>query len=311
GTVPVLLSATDATSGVAIIDLLVDGNVLAHTAPPFQLSLNSVTIADGNHTLTARATDVAGNVGAQGPAVHVVVDNVPLAVSFTSPASGAPFNSQFTTTATTNKATQRVDFTFAGQVISSTSSPFTATLSVVNVPEGSQTITAQAFDFAGNSATATRPIVVDRTPPPAPNSSLINAEPPVGGFSQVHGLVGSVEALATLQITNVTHPASATASVNGDGTFSTNIAGSVDDTLSLVAVDGAGNRSPTALISVRTTSSLPPTTGNTSLNFAGDLTDRVGTAAAALTPDGTLDAVFTLSVNIGSGATRTLSRIDL
>jgi hypothetical protein len=311
GTVPVSLTATDATSGVATIDLLLDGNVFAHTASPFQLSLNTASISDGNHTLTARAIDVAGNVGAQGIAIHVVIDNVPLSVSFTSPASGAPFNSQFTTAATTNKATQRVDFTFAGQVISSTSSPFTATFSVATVQEGSQTITAQAFDFAGNSATGTRLIVVDRTPPPAPNSSLINAEPPVGGFSQVHGLVGSVEAFATLQITNATHPASASASVNNDGTFSTNIAGSVDDTLSLVAVDAAGNRSQTALITVRTTSSLPPTTGNTALTYAGDLTDRVGTAAAALTPDGSLDAVFTLSLNVGSGVTRTLSRIDL
>jgi hypothetical protein len=311
GTVPVSLSATDATSGVATIDLLVDGNVLAHTVPPFQLSLNSAAMADGNHTLTARATDVAGNVGAQGTAVHVVVDNVPISVSFTSPVQGASFNNQFTTTATTNKATQRVDFTFAGQVISSTSSPFTATFSVATVQEGSQTITAQAFDFAGNSATATRAIVVDRTPPAAPNTSLINAEPPVAGFSQVHGLVGSVEAFATLQITNATHPASATATVNNDGTFSTNIAGSVDDTLSLVAVDGAGNRSPAVLITVRTTSSLPPTTGNTALTYAGDLTDRVGTAAASLTPDGVLDAVFTLSLNVGSGVTRTLSRIDL
>ena len=39
--------------------------------------------------------------------------------------------------------------------------------------------------------------------------------------------------------------------------------------------------------------------------------DRVGTAAGALSPDGTLDAVFTLSLDIGSGVTRTLSRIDL
>jgi hypothetical protein len=311
GAVPVTLSATDATSGVALIDLLVDGNVFVHVPPPFQLSLNSAGISDGTHTLTARATDVAGNLGPAGAAVHVVVDNVPLAVSFSSPAQGATFNNQFTTTATTNKATQRIDFTFAGQVISSTVSPFTATFSVATVAEGSQTITAQAFDFAGNSATATRAIVVDRTPPAAPNTSLINAEPPIAGLSQVHGLVGSVEAFATLQITNLTHAANATVSVNGDGTFSTNIAGSVDDTLSLVAVDGAGNRSSASLIAIRQTPSLPPTTGSTALNYAGDLTDRVGTAAAALTPDGTLDAVFTLSLNIGSSATRTLSRIDL
>jgi hypothetical protein len=310
GTVPVSFSATDAT-GVATIDLLVDGNVFAHTAPPFQLSLNTASISDGNHTLTARATDLAGNVGAQGTAIHVVIDNVSLSVSFTSPAQGAPFNNQFTTTATTNKATQRVDFTFAGQVISSTTSPYTATFSVATVPEGSQTITAQAFDFAGNSATATRPIVVDRTPPSAPNTSLINAEPPVAGLSQVHGLVGSVEAFATLQITNLTHAGSATASVNGDGTFSANIAGSTDDTLSLVAVDGAGNRSTSALIAIRQTPSLPPTTGSTALNYAGNLVDRVGVTGGALSPDGNLDAVFTLSLNVGSGVTRTLSRIDI
>ncbi len=312
GVVPVTLSATDATSGVALIDLLVDGNVFVHVPPPFQLSLNSAGISDGNHTLTARATDVAGNVGPAGAAVHVVVDNVPLAVSFSSPAQGAPFNNQFTTTATTNKATQRVDFTFAGQVISSASSPFTATFSVTAVPEGSQTITAQAFDFAGNSATATRAIVVDRTPPAAPNTSLINAEPPIAGLSQVHGLVGAVEAFATLQITNRTHAASATASVNGDGTFSANIAGSTDDTLSLVAVDAAGNSSSASLIAIRQTPSLPPTTGSTALNYAGDLVDRVGLTGGALSPDGALDAVFTLSLNIGgTGITRTLSRIDI
>lgn len=312
GTVALSLSATDATSGVAFIDLLVDGNFFNRVNSPFQLSLNSATIADGNHTLSARATDVAGNVGPQGTAIPVVVDNVPLSVTFTSPAQGAAFNNQFTTTATTNKATQRVDFSFLGQVVSVTTSPYTATFSVAApVAEGNQTVTATAFDFAGNSAVANLVIVVDRTPPAAPNTNLINAEPPVAGLSQVHGLVGSVEAFAQLQINNLTHPAQATASVAADGTFSTNIAGSTDDTLSLVAVDAAGNRSAASLIAIRETPSLPPATGSTSLNYAGDLVDRVGTAAGALSPDGSLDAVFTLSLNIGSGTTRTLSRIDL
>ena len=79
-----------------------------------------------------------------------------------------------------------------------------------------------------------------------------------------------------------------------------------------MAVDGAGNRSLASLIAIRQTPSLPPTTGSTTLNYAGNLVDRVGTTAAALSPDGNLDAVFTLSLNIGgSGITRTLSRIDI
>jgi hypothetical protein len=312
GTVPLTLSATDATSGVSFIDLLVDGNFFNRVSSPFQISFNSAAISDGNHTLSARATDVAGNVGPAGTAIPIVVNNVVLTVTFTSPAAGTPFNNQFTTTATTNKSTQRVDFTFLGQTVSVTTPPYTATFSVAApVAEGNQTVTATAFDFAGNSATANLVIVVDRTPPVAPNINLINAEPPVGGFSQVHGLVGSVEAFSQLQITNLTHPAQATATAAGDGTFATNIAGSVDDTLSLVSVDAAGNRSTSVLITIRETSSLPPATGNTTLNYAGDLVDRVGTAPGSLSPDGALDAVFTISLNVGSGVTRTLSRIDL
>jgi len=311
GTIPITLSATDTGSGVATMDLLVDGNFFTRLVSPFQANFNTTFIPDGNHVLSATATDAAGNVGPPGTLVHVIVDNVPLSVSFTSPAAGTPFNSQVTVTAVTNKATQHVDFALGSQHVSVTTSPFTATFSVAALTEGSQTVTATAFDFAGNSATANLLIIVDRTPPAAPNSNLINAEPPLGGFSQVHGLVGSVEAFATLQITNTVNGAQATASVAGDGTFSTNIAGKIDDTLSLVAVDAAGNRSAASLITVRRTSSLPPATGSTSLNFAGAITDRVGTAAGALSPDGALDAVFTVSLNIGAGVTRTLSRIDL
>jgi hypothetical protein len=243
--------------------------------------------------------------------VAVVFNNVHLTVSFTSPAAGSSFNNQFTVTATADKPVQRIDFSFAGQQASATVAPFTAIFSVVGLPDGTQTVTATATDFAGNSASANLPIVVDRTPPAAPNAGLIDAEPPISGFSQVHGLVGSVEAFDTVSITNLTHAAQATASVANDGTFSTNIAGSVDDTLSLTAIDPAGNRSTATLITVRQTPSVPPATGNTSLNYAGDLVDRVGTAAGALSPDGALDAVFTMSLNVGSGVTRTVSRIDI
>jgi hypothetical protein len=311
GVVALSLSATDATSGVASIDLFVDNNFFVRTLPPFQVSLNTAALVDGDHTLSARATDAAGNIGPAGSGVAVVFNNVHLTVSFTSPAAGTPFNNQFAVTATADKPVQRIDFSFAGQQSTATVAPYSATFSVVGLADGPQTVTATATDFAGNTATATLSIAVDRTPPAAPNSNLIDAEPPISGFSQVHGLVGSVEAFDTVSITNLTHAAQATASVAGDGTFSTNIAGAVDDTLSLTAIDPAGNRSTATLVTVRQTPSVPPATGNTSLNYAGDLVDRVGTTAGALSPDGALDTVFTMSLNIGSGVTRTISRIDI
>jgi large repetitive protein len=311
GIIPISVSATDSGSGVSSIELLVDGNSIVRVTSPFVVSLDTTNLTDGNHTLTARATDAAGNVGAQEPAVHVVVNNVSLTVSFSSPNQGSTFNNQFTVMAGADKAVQRIDFTFGGQTLSATTSPYTATFSVATLTDGPQTVTATAFDFAGDSASSNLVIVVDKTPPPAPNTNLIDAEPPLNGFSQVHGLVGSVEAFDSVQIANLTHPAQATASVAGDGTFSTNIAGGVDDILSLVAADAAGNHSAAVSIAIRQTSSLPPANGNTALNYAGNLIDRVGTTAGALAPDGSSDAVFTISLNVGDGVTRTLSRIDL
>src|SRR5207253_2698124 len=61
----------------------------------------------------------------------------------------------------------------------------------------------------------------------------------------------------------------------------------------------------------RPTPSLPPSAGSTTLHYDGILVDRVGTAVGSLVPDGTLDAVFTVSLAIGDGVTRTISYIDL
>jgi hypothetical protein len=64
-------------------------------------------------------------------------------------------------------------------------------------------------------------------------------------------------------------------------------------------------------VNIRQTPSLPPSEGSTTLHFDGVLVDRVGTTAGALAPDGNLDAVFTVSLAIGDGVTRTISHIDL
>ncbi|MCE9668471.1 PHB depolymerase family esterase [Myxococcus stipitatus] len=61
GAVAVAVSATDAV-GVAKVELLVDGAVVAtDTAAPYEFSWDSKTVANGAHTLGARAFDAAGN----------------------------------------------------------------------------------------------------------------------------------------------------------------------------------------------------------------------------------------------------------
>ena len=224
----------------------------------------------------------------------------------------AYFKGQVAVTATASEPVQKITFTLGSQSITATASPYQATLSLSGVPDGPQIITATAVDFAGDTASTTVTINVKQTPPAAPNGNLIFAEPPSSGISLVHGSAGAVNAggLTINVVDTVTH-ATATATSLSDGSFATNIAASVNDTLSLTATDVVGNVSAATLITVRQTASLPPSSGNTSLIYQGDLVDLVGGGSNGLSPDGILDSVFTMSLNIGQGITRTISYITL
>ncbi|HEY3238886.1 MAG TPA: Ig-like domain-containing protein [Acidimicrobiia bacterium] len=79
GTVAVTASAID-NLGVSRVDVLVDGVVAGSAnAASATVSWNTTAVADGNHTLSARALDAAGNTGTSAP-VTVTVDNTAPAV---------------------------------------------------------------------------------------------------------------------------------------------------------------------------------------------------------------------------------------
>lgn len=315
GNVAVSATATDAGSagsGIARIDVRVDGAVKTSLLPPgFSGVLDTTHIADGPHAFTVQAVDAAGNAGPESSAVQAFVENSNLSVTITSPAANAPFKNQVTVTATASEPVQKITFTLGTQSATATAAPYQGTLSLAGVPDGPQTITATATDFVGDTATATVTIIVMQTPPPPPVATLSFAEPPNSGLSLVHGLPGAVRGGVTVTVTHVVSGAKATAVAAADGSFATSIGAAVDDTLSLTATDAVGNVSTATLITVRRTPSLPPPSGSTSLHYEGTLADRVGLTAGSLVPDGQNDAVFTLSLAIGSGITRTISFIDL
>jgi hypothetical protein len=314
GQIAVTGSASDSISGIAQINFLVDGVVqLALTGPGFSAPFNSATVSDGPHNFTVQAVNNAGTTGAASASVQAIVENVPLSVSIASPLNGAPFKGQVVVTATASEPVQKVTFTLGTQTVTATSSPYQGTLSLMGVPDGLQTITATAYDYAGDTAFTAVSVDVMQTPPAAPNGNLIFAEPPSNGISLVHGSAGAVTlgGLFVSVTDTVSHTIAAPATSAGDGSFATNIVAAVGDTLSLTAADAVGNLSAPTLITVRQTASLPPSSGNTSLIYQGDLVDLVGGGSNGLSPDGQLDAVFTLSVNVGQGLTRTISYISL
>lgn len=81
-----LFATTTDDIGVAGVTFLADATAVGDDVrtPPYELSWDSTTVADGLHVLTATARDHADNVSASAP-VSVTVDNTPPAIS-TSPA---------------------------------------------------------------------------------------------------------------------------------------------------------------------------------------------------------------------------------
>jgi hypothetical protein len=79
GIVAVGANATDATSGVAVVEFLVDGVILGSDATaPYSLDWNTTSVTTGDHVLTARATDRAGNqMGSLPVTVTVTIENQP------------------------------------------------------------------------------------------------------------------------------------------------------------------------------------------------------------------------------------------
>ena len=306
-------SATDSLSGIAKINFLVDGVVqFALTPPSFSASYNTVPLPDGPHNFSAQAVNNAGTTGPASVAVQADVENVPLSVYITSPSSGAPFKGHVVVTATASEVIQKVVFALGTQTVTATASPYQATLSLAGVPDGLQTITATAYDYAGDTNFTTVTIDIMQTPPVAPNANLIFAEPPSNGISLVHGSPAAVGSGGLIiSIVDTLTNSTATATSAGDGSFATNIVAAVNDTLSLTATDVVGNVSTATLITVRQTASLPPSSGSTSLVYQGDTVDRIGGGSNGLSPDGQPDAVFTLSLNVGQGVTRTISYITL
>ena len=77
GTITVSANASD-NVGVSGVQFLLNGVALGaeDTTAPYSISWNTTTVANGNHTLTARARDAAGNLTTSAP-VTITVSNQP------------------------------------------------------------------------------------------------------------------------------------------------------------------------------------------------------------------------------------------
>jgi sugar lactone lactonase YvrE len=195
-------------------------------------SATYTNVADGTHTLRAKAKDRAGNESAP-QSVTVQVDTAPPQVVVSSPAANFLTSAgEITVVGTVADASAISQVTVNGQVAAVSGNSFRLVLSL---SEGSNTITAVAQDAAGNSGSATVNGTRDSTPPG------ITVTSPTDGF---------VTKQATVSVTGTVVDAGAIAQVTVNGQPAVVMAGGFSaavtlnegrNTITVAATDAAGN----------------------------------------------------------------------
>ncbi len=182
GTISVGVNATDNSGTVSKVELYVDGAstpTQTSTNSPFSFSLNTATLSIGAHTLEVKAYDPSNNVGTSGTVTINVVATSPPTVSISAPPTNSSESGVITVTAlaTDNVGVTKVEFFTDSSTTPfstiSTNGPYTTSLDTKTLSNGSHTITAKAFDAAGNVQTSSAVAITvsnsgsssDTTPP--------------------------------------------------------------------------------------------------------------------------------------------------
>jgi subtilisin family serine protease len=197
GPVTISATATDETQ-VTKVEFFVDGALLrSDSSSPYSFDWNTLSVANGSHTLTARATDLYGNVRTSSAvAVTVYNDTTAPTASITAPANGATVRGQWVrvqASATDDTAVSWVELLVDGVTTGSDSSaPYEVYWNSKAVPNGTHTLSIRAHDTRGNAGTSA-PITVLVDNDPTPPSVAITS--PANGAS-VEGVV-SIQADAS------------------------------------------------------------------------------------------------------------------
>jgi len=201
----------------------------------------SVNLATGLNAITIAATDLYGNSASLNRSITLDVVNPVVAITIPGQdlasnqasltVSGTASDASGVTVAATVNGTPVTQLTYANGVFS---------LPVVCVEEGNYAVTVTATDAAGNSSTATRTIIFDKTAPSLTLAPLSSYQPAT--------LSGSVDGSASVTCSDKNGPVNVLAVIDGTS-WSVNLAGINYDPASftVTATDAAGNSAAKAL----------------------------------------------------------------
>ena len=155
------------------------------------------------------------------------------------------------TTPTNNLVTNQATQTIGGQINESATLTVNGQMlatdatfnfsKVVTLQEGVNSYTLQATDPAQNSATLNLTLTLDTQAPAPLDLNMLTIDNLVNGAATITGLAGSVEANATVTITNLKNGGTLSVNADGSGAFTTQFSAQSRDSLSFVVSDAAGN----------------------------------------------------------------------
>jgi hypothetical protein len=176
GVVTVSANASDDV-GIAKVEFLLNGSLLATDFDaPYSIQWDTTKHAETTFTLSAKATDTAGNATTSAPITVTVEhqpDTTPPTVTMVHPENGATVSGTVVVgaTATDDWGIKDVRFQVDGVDIGTDSHPaYTFDWDTTTVSDGAHTLTAIATDTSGN-ATTSAPVTVtvaNGGPPPGP-----------------------------------------------------------------------------------------------------------------------------------------------
>jgi thermitase len=162
GTVPLSLAATD-NVGVTRLELWIDGVLASQTsAASTTLNWDSTLVADGSHSLEARAYDAANLVGSRRITVQVrnsaSADVLAPVTAISSPANGSRISSKsmkVAVAASDNVRVTKVELYINGRLHgTSTTVPASFSWSTSKLAAGAHTLQSFAYDAAGNTGSS-------------------------------------------------------------------------------------------------------------------------------------------------------------
>ncbi|MHA7630223.1 Ig-like domain-containing protein [Corallococcus sp. M7] len=178
---------------ISRVDYFLDGQLLGQggSSSPYTRTWDSRSVANGAHTLIAKAYDGAGNVGVSATRSFIVDnDRTPPTVALTSPSQGASLAGRVSiqVSASDDRGVRGVDLYVDGSyAMSSSSPPFTMTWDSHSVPNGSHTLTMKAYD-AANNLTTSAPVTVSVV---QPGTAVYDATRQVPACAQVSSVCDS------------------------------------------------------------------------------------------------------------------------